>query len=524
MRMNATPAISSGTSVSGQLPRHTKSDRLAIVRHPDAIALLVILGAGASLRFVFFLQAPVFVDGDSYQYYRPAYFLMVGEGFPLLLKQAPGYPAFVALVGRLLGGDLRNLIAVQALLGLATTALAYGVGRLTLGRGAAVVGGLAAALSSGLLIYEHYVMSETLLTFLLTLVVFLYVAGLRRGSWWCYAGAGLAIGLATLTRPHAQVLLAVGPLAAALYFRQWRPSLRSTVLVIVAAALLIAPWAVRNKVVHDTFSVADRLGHTLVGQTVFKHYGQYLLLDPSGPAEADEKRARARAIIQKVADQKVRDPGLDVAPIGVHRMLTNELNIGAAEADRLMRDVALEAIRRRPLTYVRLTFDDLRMIFTGTTNDLRRHWRSVRPGEERSRLTPLMRAATPEQERGFPLAEGIVNIYQSARLGLVVPLLFLVGLMSSLIRPGWRALQMPGFVVLSLHGLSAVVAGFGPRFHHPPDPLMHVVAFGGVLALCQLLAPRMRVLWRQRALITAESTENDEKSFKESLGSLRSEP
>jgi len=45
---------------------------------------------------------------------------------------------------------------------------------------------------------------------------------------------------------------------------------------------------------------------------------------------------------------------------------------------------------------------------------------------------------------------------------------------------------VPGFAVISLHAASVAVVGSSSRYHHPPDPLMHVVAFGGVLLLARL--------------------------------------
>src|SRR6266487_2951232 len=47
--------------------------RRAVAARPDALALLMILGLGGTVRLAFFLGAPIFIDGDSFQYYRPAH-------------------------------------------------------------------------------------------------------------------------------------------------------------------------------------------------------------------------------------------------------------------------------------------------------------------------------------------------------------------------------------------------------------------------------------------------------------------
>src|SRR5688500_14755502 len=112
--------------------------------HPDAFALTLIILAAVAVRIAFFPHAPVFIGGDSSQYYVPAHALMMGEGFPLPLKRPPFFPVFVAFIGRVLGDDLRYVAAVQHIIGLGTVALAYGIGKLAIGRVAAVVGALVA--------------------------------------------------------------------------------------------------------------------------------------------------------------------------------------------------------------------------------------------------------------------------------------------------------------------------------------------------------------------------------------------
>ena len=153
-----------------------------------------------------------------------------------------------------------------------------------------------------------------------------------------------------------------------------------------------------------------------------------------------------------------------------------------------MQEVAIQVIRENPLTYLRLVLDDARLIFTGDPIVLRDEWRQSRPGKERAKLTTLMRGPTPEQERWYPVTERIVNAYQSARLGPILPILFAIGLVASAVRPRWRLALLPGLTVLGLNTSTAAAAGYTPRFHHPSDPIMHVVAFGGIVVLWTVAA------------------------------------
>ncbi len=483
--------------------------RQAVSRHPDALALCAVLAVGAALRLAFWPRAPVFIGGDTSQYYLPAWALMHGEGLPLPFKRPPLYPLFVALVGWGISPDLRVLVAIQHALGLGTAALAYGIGRLCFGRAVGLMSGLAAAVSGGLLIFEHYVLTEALFTVLLALSVFLLLVALRRHAWWWHVGAGLAIGLAILTRPHAQVLLALGPAMALLLYRRWRPAARATALILAAAALVVVPWMARNAVVHDSFAVVGAIGQNLVFKMVSLHAGAFVFYDPANPAHAadpDPQRRQARVILQDVTDDKIKRPSLRVSNRELHARLMEELNVGEARADAIMREVALDAIRARPLVFARFAFDDFRQIMVGEPDRLNYHWRlRERTGGPRGvDLETLAGEVTPEQERGRPTTERLVTLYQSPLLGWTVPALFFVGLVAAAVTPAHRIALLPGLTALGLHAGSAAVVGYVARFHHPPDPLVHVVAIGGALWAIQLALALPR---RTRSRLPAEQTQ-----------------
>ena len=478
--------------------------RRGLTRYADALALVFVVGVGAALRVVFFDRAPVFIGGDTSQYYLPAHALLNGEGFPLPLKRPPLYPLFMALVGRALGPDLHVLVAVQHVLGLATAALAYGIGRLCFGRVVGLLSGLVAAVSGALLIFEHYVLTESLFTFLLALAVFLVLLGLRRTARGWYVAGGLAIGLATLTRPHAQVLLLIVPLVAAIWYRRWRPTARATVLTLGAAALVLLPWMVRNKLVHDTFAIVGAVGQNLVFRTANLQAGKFVFYDPEHPArDADPRRLQARKLLQSIADSKVRRPATNVSNRELHARVMKELGVGEAEADAIMRDVALDAVRARPWTFARVVLEDFWRILVGEPDRLAYHWklRERSNGPAGLELSEIAGDVTPDQERGFPLTERLVTIYQSARLGPLLPLLFFVGLLVSAAVPARRVALLVGLTVLGLHAASAVAVGYVARFHHPADPLLHVVAIGGAVAVTRAVGSRVGRLstWRSRA-------------------------
>src|SRR4051794_22291223 len=225
--------------------------------HPDLLAIVLIALVAFSIRSAFAFRMPAYVTKDSLEYVEPALSLVDGGAFSLAQRRTPVYPIVLAGSMALFGRDLLAITFAQHLLGVATAIFTYGIGRLTFGRAAGLLAGLAAALSSPLLIYEHYLITEPVFTFFLTLSILLLVAGLRGERYAYLALGGLALGLASLTRPVGQAVLAALPLAALLTFRRWRPSIVGCALACACFALLVVPWAIRNQVVYGTPAAAS---------------------------------------------------------------------------------------------------------------------------------------------------------------------------------------------------------------------------------------------------------------------------
>src|SRR5438876_3863667 len=118
----------------GPLERATRLVR----RHPDALCLVLVVLAALAFKLGFALRIPAFIAKDSQAYFLPAYDLVHGGQFELGLRRTPGYPLFLAGALGLVGDDLRGILLVQHLLGVATAALAFVLGRLTFGRRPAV--------------------------------------------------------------------------------------------------------------------------------------------------------------------------------------------------------------------------------------------------------------------------------------------------------------------------------------------------------------------------------------------------
>ena len=166
--------------------------------------VLVILAAGAALRWPLLALAPLFTtDSRCCYYHYAANQLLAGQPFDSDLHYPPGYAVFLAGVLRVADLDTAAVTFVQHGLGLASGLLVYFLGRRLFGPLVGLAAALATVLDGELAVYEHAVMTEALFTFLLVGAIGLLVLGVARYPWQTAAGFGLLLGLATLVRPSA---------------------------------------------------------------------------------------------------------------------------------------------------------------------------------------------------------------------------------------------------------------------------------------------------------------------------------
>jgi 4-amino-4-deoxy-L-arabinose transferase-like glycosyltransferase len=155
----------------------------------------------------------------------------------------PGYPFVLSLAFRVFGTGETVGQLFNAFIGAATVPLLYLIARRAFGRREAVFAATVLAILPAQVFLTDVLLSETFDTFLLVAVF--AVLAVAPPSRWAAFVVGLLIGAATLTRGE-NVLLVVIPLVV--WWPQLTPRLRAIrfAIVVVAAALLIVPWTVRN--------------------------------------------------------------------------------------------------------------------------------------------------------------------------------------------------------------------------------------------------------------------------------------
>ncbi len=151
-----------------------------------------------------------------------------------------------------------------------TCVLVYLLARDLFGKRVALITGIIAALYTGLFIYDGWIYSESLYTFLLTAFIYTLYRLQRTAQRRWVVLSGLFLGLATLTRPNGPILFgmlllwAIGVVLAKVL--SWQTVVKSMLAMTCIAAVLIAPWTYRNYLVSRSFVlVSIGTGDVLLG-------------------------------------------------------------------------------------------------------------------------------------------------------------------------------------------------------------------------------------------------------------------
>jgi 4-amino-4-deoxy-L-arabinose transferase-like glycosyltransferase len=247
------------------------------------LAAVALVALSLVLRIAYVNATPGYaVRHDARDYDVHAISIAEGQGFSKTIAygrptafRPPGYPYFLGAVyhvfnvERATNQDRWHVARIaQAFVGAAVVAL---VGVLAAQLWGAIVALVAMALTAvyvPLITVGGAIMSEPLYdVFMLAALAaaLAYRRSTHRYRWALLAG--VLAGLATLTRAQAMILLV--PLAIAVWDgRPWRSraAIGPPLVLLVAAALTIAPWTIRNaRELHAFVPVSTQLGSALAG-------------------------------------------------------------------------------------------------------------------------------------------------------------------------------------------------------------------------------------------------------------------
>ncbi|MBI2723651.1 MAG: glycosyltransferase family 39 protein [Chloroflexi bacterium] len=229
-----------------------------IRRHLPAIGLILVVAIGTRLAWTLAVH-PNPLDGrfdDTAWYRSAAHYFANGDGYvnPFTgtptAAWPPGYPVVLGSVFSWFGEGNAQVYGLNIVLAAATVLVAYELGLALFERRTAFVGALALALWPGQVYFSSLTLSEPLFTLffvtgLLLMVLAAHAGPARRGP--LMLALGVVTGAAVLTRGQAALLLPLAVLALLLAGQRWRASMGWVMLAAFAAAVVIAPWVVRNQ-------------------------------------------------------------------------------------------------------------------------------------------------------------------------------------------------------------------------------------------------------------------------------------
>lgn len=411
--------------------------------------LLVAFAVRAAYAWVANGRSPV-PYADSADYDTIAWNLAQGAGFSLNGEAGPHPTAFrppvvpwlTSLLYRAVGHDFFLALLLQCALGALVAPALAGYARASFGSGVARWAGWLAALCPVLVFFSGYLLTETAFALLLVVALHLSAEWVKTPRPGRALGAGLAWGLATLTRPTALPL----PLLVLLW--AWFPlgltvtgrdRVRQAAMLLLGVALAIAPWTIRNAVELKAF-VPVTTG------------GGRALLDANNPLIWDDPARLGGAM----------------SVYHVEPYASQYRGLGEVEADRLSSRLAKEFLAERMSQWPQ-----------AAAAKLGRFWRFTREGggtgtwdREGSPLGALLAVLDP-------LAVWSLLAFPFALAGLVVTL-----------RGGKRLFQsLPAIAILFFTALAIVYWG-ALRMRVPVEPLLALYAAVGVDALWKRLRLR----------------------------------
>jgi tetratricopeptide (TPR) repeat protein len=217
---------------------------------------LCVFGVALALRLVYLIHLrglPFFDHPIMDASYHDTWARDILGGKPVAAEpffRAPLYPYFLALTYLISKGSYVLPRVLQFILGGLTAVVTYSLARTYFGRLAGLVAGLSAATYPVLIYFDGELLTETLYIFLSMVGLALLELARRKQVLSAWFGAGLALGLALITRPNLALFLPLAVAGAAIFARR---RLAAAVLVAAGSLIPLVPVTVHNYVASGEF-------------------------------------------------------------------------------------------------------------------------------------------------------------------------------------------------------------------------------------------------------------------------------
>lgn len=313
--------------------------RAAVVLERPAVALAALVLVGGTARVLLRATMPAVIWPDSQLFYLTARQILEGYWAGHDPYRTLIYPYFLAALFSFGHSPVMGavVIGLQQLMGLATMACLYVVGRRTLPPLVAAAGAALFGVHAMQLFYEVSVLTESLFTLVLAATIWLTVRACDAPTWGRAALVGVSTAALVLVRPVAQyylvVVLAVG--AVATLGRPWRMRLTALAVALICYGVPLAAWMAVNQREYGFFGVA--LGR---GMGLYTRVFEIDRLVPPEPSSSPVVRELwGMATLMRWSPNRVRDE------------LNYARGYSSARADEAMFGFAMETVWRHPVAF-----------------------------------------------------------------------------------------------------------------------------------------------------------------------------
>jgi hypothetical protein len=263
----------------------------------------VIMGAALLLRLVWAAYVPVDPVSDGVLYDAFAQSIVAGHGYAFadgtMTEYWPvGTSAVYALLYHIFGVRPWVVPVFQALLGAFIVGLTWRLARHTIGPTVAAVAAWLTAAWPLLIEFTTILASELLFIALVLTSLNIWISrrlpfAIRMISW------GASIAAATYVRPTALPMLFIFLVMQWIVDRDWRALVMGSLLAVLTASLLFAPWTYRSVVLFDRFVLVSANGgvNLWMGNNPESAGGYMDLPDKKFPNEVDRDHYYGREAV-----------------------------------------------------------------------------------------------------------------------------------------------------------------------------------------------------------------------------------
>lgn len=284
-------------------------------------------------------------------YHDIALQLISGHGFAFdpvsgpTAGRAPLYPLFLAAMYRVFGTGFWPVLWIHAILGALTCSMLYLVGHRMFDRRVGVLGGILLAVYPPHVWWSQYILSETMLVFLIVSAFLRLLILAEHPSVRHAIASGALFGLTALCNAMILFFPPLLVLTVLLSRERRRRYLRPALVMLATMAIVIVPWTVRNALTfHRLIPVNWSFG--------WVYFDGLLMVDEYVQGQGRDLGALNTRSTEEVI-QILRAHGFTRTSLEDKRIAMSRTMCVDFDEDQLLKRLAVEQIRKNPYLAVR---------------------------------------------------------------------------------------------------------------------------------------------------------------------------